>query len=66
MLTAGEVPTYVTGSSLAQIVEVANMQVYPSYLFIEMRCTLMRFTTHVIGPSLAEIIKVEVIEPTEE
>ena len=29
------------------------------YLFIEMKCTLVRLPTYVIGSSLAEIVKIE-------
>ena len=32
------------------------------YLFFEMKCTLVRYPTHVIASSLSEIVKIENIE----
>ena len=34
-------------------------EVYSCYLFIEMKCTLVKFPKYAIGSSLAEIVKIE-------
>ena len=38
---------------------LSQKEVCSYHLFIEMKCTLMRFPTYVTGSSLAEIVKIE-------